>query len=346
MNAAGKRWLPPAMAAACVLMLTLCAPDLAMADNEIIEGSSPGLDIGKWPVKLLYDLVHGAAGTMLQWASEFWGIIAQGKFVGGDLSSFPDAEAMVRRIIEQVVQPVAQGCLGVCLAIELLRIEHSFTKPSERNLGLGGFEQIIFFGIKYAVLYMVVSNIYTIMYAIFSIFNWMTVRMQSLMSVTMPSTTISPGMLDATFTTLTYDDGGMLLILLIMAGAVLIVTAWTALYAQVLAISRIFEIFIMIAFAAIPATTFANKTLSSIGMEFTKTFCGACLQLAIIYAIVGIGGPIITGVSATLGSLFTSTTTGIDVLMAACVPITSAIALYMMLKNSRTLANKVFGILF
>lgn len=335
-----------ALAALAALSLAL-APDVAYADSEVIASSSPGLlDQPKFMVKLIYDLIHGTATSMLQWASEFWGIIAQGRFIGGDLSSFPEAANMVQSIINRVVVPVAQGCLGLMLAFELLRINASFATGIGEQIGLGGFEQYLFFAVKYSALYVLVNHIYAIMYGIFAIFNWMERALQSLLSSSLAANAISPSMLESAFNSLTYDDMGMILALFAVSVAVLAVTAWTCLYSQVLAISRIFEIFVLIAFSAIPLTTFANKTLNNIGIEFAKTFCGACMQLAVIYAIVGLGGPIIASISSQLTTLFQSTTSGIDVLMAACVPITSALALYTMLKSSRTLANKVFGIMF
>lgn len=335
-----------ALAALAVLALAM-APGQAFADSEVISSSSPGLlDQPKFMVKLIYDLLHTTATSILQWASEFWGIIAQGKFIGGSLSSFPEAANMVQAIIDRVVVPVAQGCLGLMLAFELLRINASFATGAGEQIGLGGFEQYLFFAVKYSALYVLINHIYAIMYGIFAIFNWMERALQSLLSSSIATNAISPSMLESAFSSLTYDDMGMILALFAASIAVLAVTAWTCLYSQVLAISRIFEIFILIAFSAIPVTTFANKALNNIGIEFAKVFCGACMQLAIIYAIVGLGGPIISSVSSQLAGLFQSTTSGIDALMAACVPITSALALYTMLKSSRTLANKLFGIMF
>lgn len=321
-------------------------PSYAFADEEIIYGSEPGMfDIPKQVTKLLYNLFSSFVASVTSIAGDFYNIICQGKFIGGDLSAFPEAENMIKQIINQVIVPIAQGCLGVMLAFELLRMEHDMTNASSaQNLGLGGFEQFIFFAVKYAALYVVINHVYAIMYGIFSIFNWVTVHVQSLLQVSYASNAISAGMFDQAFQQLTYDDAGMMVALAFAAIVLMIVVGWTAIYSQMLAISRIFEIFIYMTFAAIPATTFANKSLNNIGIEFIKQFCGACLQLAIIYVIVGIGGPIIANITGTLGGLFTSTQNGIDVIMATIVPIVSCLALYEMIKASRTLANKVFGI--
>lgn len=334
-------------------VVVLASPESAFAadmSDKVISQEDPGkLDLGNWMIKGLYGICSGLATWLMSFASEFWNIIAKGQFIGGDLASstFKDVRDVVHSVINDVIVPISQGFLGFMLAFELLKIEHDITSSSSaKNLGLGSFEQFIFFAIKYAALYEVINHIYAIMYGIFSIFNWITVNVQDIVKdYNLSQDTITANMFDSSFQSLTYGDAGAMIVLVIAAAFCLGIIAWTCLYGQVLAISRIFEIFILIAFSAIPITTFANSRLNNIGTEFIKTFCGACLQLAIIYVIVGIGGPLISSVSRNIGDIINVNSDGtlITLVMTALVPTICCIAMYQMLKSSRMLSQKIFG---
>lgn len=338
----------PALFAAALFAAALAAlllPDLAFADEEIAS-SDPNwlLDPGKAITKTLYDILRSPVEGMMGLAGEFYGILAKGQFVGGDLSAFPQVQTVVKDIINRVLVPISQGVLGFMLAFELLQIEHDIgTGSTARNLGLGGFERFIFFAVKYAALYVVINHIYAIMAGVFAIFNWVSDHLLALVGSGNIANAIDAGMLDAALNTLTYDQFGQIFIYMLVALVTLVVCALTCFYGQVLAISRIFEIFVLIAMSPLPITTFANRKLSDVGTGFVKTFCSACLQLAVIYAIVGIGGPLIASVSSTVGGLFTSTDTGVQMLLKCSVPIVSCLSLYTMLKASRGISNHMTG---
>lgn len=205
-------------------------------------------------------------------------------------------------------------------------------------------EQWIIFAIKYSILYVVITHVKLIMYSVFSIFHAISNAIQNNILVNMPTNTISSDMMNASFEAITYDQGiGLGLVLVLVALVVLICVALTTIYTQVLAIVRIFEIFIGIAFAPIPLTMLAVKELSQGAISFIRWFCGACLQLAILYAIVALGGPLISSISSSLTAMFTSTNTGVEAIMIAIVPIVSSLALFMMVKQSRDISNRIVG---
>lgn len=325
-------------------MLALFAPAIAFAEPVI--GSNPGMfDFGKQITKIIVEGMMGTAQGALGWAAEFYTILSKGQIIGGDLSSFPEVERVVNTILDRVLVPFAQGFFGIFLAIDCLRILRDTGNNSLRFAGLGVMEQWIIFAIKYSILYVVITHVRLIMYGVFGIFHAISNAIQNTVLVNMPTSTISQNMMNASFEAITYDQGfGIALLLAIVSFIVLACVALTTVYTQVLAIVRIFEIFVGIAFSPIPLTMLAAKELSPGAISFIKWFCGACLQLAILYAIVALGGPLISSISSSLTAMFTSTSTGIESLMVAIVPIISSLALFMMVKQSRELSNRIMGV--
>lgn len=329
---------------ALVVALLIAFPAFAWAEPVI--GSSPGMfDFGKQLTKWIVEsALEPFAQTILGVASEFYSILSKGQIIGGDLSSFPEVERVVNTILDRVLVPFAQGFFGIFLAIDCLRIVRDTGSSSLKFAGLGVMEQWIIFAIKYSILYVVITHVKLIMYSVFSIFHAISNAIQNNILVNMPTNTISSDMMNASFEAITYDQGiGLGLVLVLVALVVLICVALTTIYTQVLAIVRIFEIFIGIAFAPIPLTMLAVKELSQGAISFIRWFCGACLQLAILYAIVALGGPLISSISSSLTAMFTSTNTGVEAIMIAIVPIVSSLALFMMVKQSRDISNRIVG---
>ena len=324
--------------------LALFAPAIAFAEPVI--GSSPGMfDFGKQITKIIVEGMEGLAQSVLGLAAEFFSILSKGQIIGGDLSSFPEVERVVNTILDRVLVPFAQGFFGIFLAIDCLRIIRDTGNSSLRFAGLGVMEQWIIFAIKYSILYVVITHVRLIMYGVFGIFHAISNAIQNSVLVNMPSSTISENMMNASFEAITYDQGfGISILLVIVAFVVLVCVGLTTIYTQVLAIVRIFEIFIGIAFSPIPLTMLATKELSQGAVSFIKWFCGACLQLAILYAIVALGGPLISSIGSSLTAMFTTTNTGIEAIMIAIVPVVSSLALFMMVKQSREISNRIMGV--
>lgn len=326
------------------IVAILLVPALAFA--EPILGSSPGMfDFGKTITKWVVESCQSVAQSILGIASEFYSILAKGQIIGGDLSSFPEVERVVNTILDRVLIPFAQGFFGIFLAIDCLRIIRDTGNSSLRFAGLGVMEQWIVFAIKYSILYVVITHVRLIMYGIFGIFHAISNAIQNNVLINMPSSTISSDMMNASFEAITYDQGiGLGIVLVLVAVVVLIAVALTTIYTQVLAIVRIFEIFVGVAFSPIPLTMLATKELSQGAIGFIKWFCGACLQLAILYAIVALGGPLISSIGSSLTAMFTTTNTGIEAIMIAVVPVVSSLALFMMVKQSREISNRIMGV--
>lgn len=330
---------------ATVVIIFCLLPDQAFAVEGTIHDHDPGfLEIDDWATKIIYNACSSLATPLLTWASEFYRIIAEGNIIGGELSSFPEVERVVENILNNVLVPVALGFFGLFLGLDLLRIMKDSGNNALRFAGLGVMEEWLIFGIKYGILYVAINHVQLIMYSIFSVFHYISTLVQRNVLVDIDTSGISSTMMDASFQALTYENGpGLAILLLLVAFVVLIVVALTAIYTQVLAIVRIFEIFIGIAFSPIPITMLISRQLSSGGIQFFRWFCGACLQLAVLFAIVGLGGPLITSISGSVTAMFTTTDTAIQGMMTAVVPVISALSLFVMVKSSRTISDKIMG---
>lgn len=335
----------------CALLVTLVVPDLAFAYSDDEKLSDAGFDftnIGTAISIALAQQFSGFARTVMGFAEEFYNAITNADLfkLGITSTEFADVNKFIGSVCSQL-KPVGYTILGVFAGIEGLRISHDSKSLSSQWLGLGVLEEWLFFTIKFCILYSVVTNAKSIMLCIYSMVGWIqTAVTKAMTSSGLSSSQAAFSSMTDTIDNLTVGDAtsGFVMLLTIVCLIMLIVCAITAIYIQVLAITRIFEIFVLMAVAPVSLTGFVSKSTTFISQEYLKRFVGAVLQISVLLLIVAIGAPILNSVSGSLSSVFASEDTLINSLLGTITPIASTLALFTMAKQSRPIANSLAGV--
>ena len=354
-----KHLLYVVVACACIGVCTLyvCMPDVAFAisDEDKILESNPmdGLNITNIFGNLKYIIAKAIYGGILEssnaaadLANQFMATITNNSLfsLGIDDAKFNNVITFVGNVCS-ALRPLGYYFVGVFCGIEALRICKDTRQLSSQWFGLGVIEAWLVFSIKYCVLFTLVTNAKQLMYAIY----WLVGRIQ--VAVTKAISTAGLGGVDQTFNcisdlanNLTYADAGQSFLILLVAIIALGAAAITAIYVQVLAVMRLFEIFILIAISPVSISTFASSYTSSIAGGYIKTFIGAVLQISILFLIVAIAGPILSSVAGSINSVFVDDqATGPAKLLQVVTPIVTALALFLMAKKSREISDRLAG---
>ena len=104
---------------------------------------------------------------------------------------------------------------------------------------------------------------------------------------------------------------------------------------------RVFEVCVRMVFSGFAFVMLANQSTRESGMRYIKQFAGVCVQALVVLLVVGLGSVFIR---QSVG-LFTAS--GPDTLIASFMslvgPMVSCIVMFLMVKQSREIANAVVG---
>ena len=300
-------------------------------------------DFGLCVSDFLYGLSAQAASVLSSWADEFMAQISTGdmfdvNLAGGDYAS---AYRIVLDVAERVVVPVSGGFLGLAFVFSLM----SFG----RDAGMGGrhgtdlFASYAWIAVKYLLVQTAIVHGVRIMRAIFEVVNDIGAAMQDtgLLAGAVDATVYHDAFMES-FRSITFSQGGgTALIMLLVALVVLIVAAITAIYVQVVVVVRVFEVCVRMVFSGFAFVMLANQSTRESGMRYIKQFAGVCVQALVVLLVVGLGSVFIR---QSVG-LFTAS--GPDTLIASFMslvgPMVSCIVMFLMVKQSREIANAVVG---
>ena len=300
-------------------------------------------DFGLCVSDFLYGLSAQAASVLSSWADEFMAQISTGdmfdvNLAGGDYAS---AYRIVLDVAERVVVPVSGGFLGLAFVFSLM----SFG----RDAGMGGrhgtdlFASYAWIAVKYLLVQTAIVHGVRIMRAIFEVVNDIGAAMQDtgLLAGAVNATVYHDAFMES-FRSITFSQGGgTALIMLLVALVVLIVAAITAIYVQVVVVVRVFEVCVRMVFSGFAFVMLANQSTRESGVRYIKQFAGVCVQALVVLLVVGLGSVFIR---QSVG-LFTAS--GPDTLIASFMslvgPMVSCIVMFLMVKQSREIANAVVG---
>ena len=351
-----NKYLLCALAAVCVATCTLvvCVPDVAFAvsDDDKILGTDVPLSISQLG-NIKYCVLQWIFGGILsfainatQLANEFLNTITNNSLftLGIGDPKFNNVMAFVGTCCEKLT-PIGYYVLGIFVGIEALKICKDTKSLSTQWIGLGVMEAWLVFAIKFTVLYTLVKNAKQLMLAIYSLVGLVQTAVQKAIE------SAGFGGVDQSFQPLidmansvTFGDFGQAPLIALVALIALGAAALTAIYVQVLAVMRLFEIFILLAVSPVSISTLASQHTSSVGAGYIKTFIGAVLQISILFLIVAIAGPILGTVSSSITDVFAKPdATGPEVLLSVVTPIVTTIALFLMAKKSRDIADRLAG---
>ncbi len=288
------------------------------------------------------------ASSALDLANEFFATITGNKLfmTGIEDSSFASVMLFVGNVCNALL-PIGYLVLGIFAGVEGLRILKDSKHLSSQWMGLGVMEAWLVYAIKFTVLYVLITNAKALMLAIYSLVSMIQTAIQTVVeSAGFSSSNTTFEALQTLVDSVTYDQGtgsGIVFLILAIAVLTLVISGITAIYIQVLAVMRIFEIFILIAVSPVSISALVSSYTSSVASGYIKTFIGAVLQLSILFLIIAIAGPILGTVSGSINNVFQSGTSGVEALLGTVTPIVTTLAVLFMAKQSRQIADRLAG---
>lgn len=318
--------------------------------DDLMSATEPTFDITHlgniWNClgRTTYDGVSSITHILSSTADQFISQISTGELFGdafGAGSAYRDAYLIVVRVAENVIVPVANGFLGLSFVFSLM----SFG----REAGIGGrhgtdlFASYIWIAVKYVLLSSCISHSVDLMLGIFGIVNEIGQGMQNLGGL---GTLTMTGFTDSFMSicrSLTFAQGwgaaaGVALFALVCLGA----AALTAIYTQVVVVIRIFEVCILMAFSGFAFVMLGHQGTREAGIRYIKRFGAVCVQALVILLVVGLGS-VFMSVSIDLFANAGGTDL-VSMLMNVVGPLVSCIAIFLMVKMSRDIANAIVGL--
>lgn len=318
--------------------------DLMSATKADFDLLQPFGSLGNWFARTMYDLLAGGTNVLSSAADQFISQISTGELFGdafGAGSAYRDAYLIVVRVAENVIVPVANGFLGLSFVFSLM----SFG----REAGMGGrhgtdlFASYIWLAAKYVLLSSCISHSVDLMLGIFGIVNEVGRGMQALGGLGALTMTGFSDSFMAICRSLTYAQGaGAAVVILLFALVCLGAAALTAIYTQVVVVLRIFEVCILMAFSGFAFVMLGHQGTREAGIRYIKRFGSVCVQALVILLVVGLGSVFMSvsiGLFANAGG-----TDLVSMLMNVVGPLVSCIAIFLMVKMSRDVANAIVGL--
>lgn len=351
MNTIKNNWMKTGLLSFCLISLILVVfPTFAFA----IDGDTTFIDGGGDLLDPLGSMLLGAGKlclsgglSFLDLAGEFFNTVTGNNLFTEGITStnFSKVYLFVGKLCESL-RPAGYTVIGIFAGIEALRIAKDSKGLSTQWMGLGVMEAWMIFGIKFYALYTLVTNAKALMLAIYGLIE----KIQTIISTAIKSEGFDNAsvVFDSVrefINGITYSQGvGICVTVLLFCFVTLAICAVTAIYIQVLSVLRLFEIFILLAVSPICLSGAVSSWTSSITKSYVKTFCSAVLQLSIILLIVAIFGPLMAGITSSLNDAFSTGNTGVQAILKTAVPIVTSLSLFLMVKQSRQISDKLVAV--
>ena len=312
---------------------------------DILQGQT---DIGACLTYWVYsNVIEGASSSFISTSSGLLDAVSSssmlennfdGTEADGSEGAFATVYRTVSSISNNVVQPVAEGFLGLACVLALLE----FSKEVATNKGdhfsmAGNYVWII---VKFALIGVLISHIVMLCGGVYEVFLWVAKHV----SATMSSAGISAGAFDSFMIQLqktSYREFGSTIVLFIVAGAMCLTTAVTVVKVAVLTVTRMFEIYVMTAFAGFPLVMVTTRETRPSGIGYFKKLGGVCLQAAVLIVIIGFAGVFFSAATAVLSSSMSDGFIGSVV--SAIASIAGCYAFSVMASQSRHIADTIMG---
>lgn len=250
------------------------------------------------PLKGINALLCGALGTLCQNMLNSYSImmtdlksnsIITGSF-GSLMGNSAGAYGLVTGVHQTVVIPLAESILALFMLVQLIKISQRI----DATATLPAVKDIVFLAVTYVLMHWLIANSLGVIEAVYNEFNKMALNIGS-------SSSLSKTLFDTTidWSNLEYKDadfGGCLLLLIL--SFVLMATGMVAfIVAQVVALARSIQIYVMAAFSPIPLSLLGFDETRQMGISFLKNFCAAALAGAIMLFVFAVY-PYIFGLGA------------------------------------------------
>ena len=308
---------------------------------------NPFSDGDPWDACIKYmiyaNLVEGPAAACVSISNALLGQIGQQDMLTMGFADtdgpLADVYTVASDISTEVIQPVAIGFLGLALVLALLE----FSKEVATNKGdhfsqAGNYVWII---VKFAAIMTLISHTTMVCGGIYEVFLWVSSHIAGLLSQSNINSDFFNGYM-ISMQSLTYNQLGQALVMGVTAVVIVVICAITVLKVLVLVITRMFELYVMTAFAGFPMVMLTVRETRPSGVGYFKKFAGTCLQAAVLIVIIGFAGlffSVATSVLHVDGDNLGITGTIINIL----APVAGCFAFSTMASRSKQIADTIMG---
>ncbi len=299
-------------------------------------------DVGGWLFKFLQFLCWSFTGGCCDLINEMLGAVTGMEIFTLSLGS-PELSAVwefSNTVAQTVAMPLAYSILGLIVGLELLHATQDMGRSK-----FGGIEVIAKFAVKVLVVKVIIDHAPAFMRGLYDMTVWLSRSVQAIQAPGGANELMPKEEMQGIVEAIQGDQAGMILLFFLIMLVAVIVVFGACVFVQMIALARYVEIFVFIAFAALPLVMFANSELKARGVNFLTGYLSICLQGTILVFLIKVMTPLFSAVAAILSGMLgdTAGATGIQMFMTCVAPLALCLAMITVVQHSREIAGKITG---
>lgn len=244
-------------------------------------------------------------------------------------------------VLNNVAMPIGYSFLGLLVAVELFECVKGMKAGVSR---LGGSDQLIACMIKIMIVKILIDNSQALCQAVYDLTCNISRGIERYATIGGASSSMpKDSFLSLVSGSAPTDIWLFVFMILIMTVSVIVIFA-AVLFVQIIALTRYLEIFICIAFAALPIIMFLNEHVKQIGIGYLKIYVAACLQGPVLVLLLKFIFPLFAAIATILGGVLVGGgSTVLQTILSAAAPLALCFAIVVMIQRSREYANGIVG---
>lgn len=266
-------------------------------DDDLMMGACgeyPGFDAvnaGPWVSYFVYSTAEGIASFCVDCGEAMLQCISSSGLLKLDFtgkgSDFAKMYSAAADVSVKVIQPICVGFLGLACVWALLE----FSKEVSTNRGdhfsmAGNYVWII---VKFSLVMVLISHTVQLCGGVYEVFLWVANKVSDTLAAGQISgvgfNSFMLSMMEIRYSQFAWSIGYALVALVILVS-----TGLCLIKVLTLTITRMFEIYLMTAFAGFPLVMLTTRETRPSGVGYFKKFAGVCLQAAILITIIAFAG--------------------------------------------------------
>lgn len=334
-------------------------PDSPEGQNAMygkpMYGNDPKFELSttfltNWAMKLCFNMCYAACDGMLGIADWFMGIIGANSqsMLSQDFETgaFADFYRIASKVSDYAVEPYAIAFLACVFGVAMIRA----SDPRRRSRGQDYMEEMLMILAMFAVCVTLIMHAIDLCALVY----WLAQNLvagvgQALEQIDMSPAGMGAGTVSEPFLAamrqITYDQGGSVIVYLLLALVSLAVAAGCAMTVLTTIFARAGEIYLRAAASPLCLSFLVDDRARQIGMGYIKRFASVCFQAAIIFVAIAMS-PLFFKVSATIiAEMGAGAISGPGGVLASILPtMVSLFAVTGIVRQSEHVANSLFGL--
>lgn len=334
-------------------------PDSPEGQNAMygkpMYGNDPKFELSttfltNWAMKLCFNMCYAACDGMLGIADWFMGIIGANSqsILSQDFETgaFADFYRIASKVSDYAVEPYAIAFLACVFGVAMIRT----SDPRRRSQGRDHMEEMLMLAAAFAVCVTLILHAIDLCALVY----WLAQNLvagvgQALEQIHMSPAGMGAGTVSGPFLAamrqITYDQGGSVIVYLLLALVSLAVAAGCAMTVLTTIFARAGEIYLRAAASPLCLSFLVDDRARQIGMGYIRRFASVCFQAAIIFIAIAMA-PLFFKVSATIvAEMGAGAIAGPGGVLASILPtMVSLFAVTGIVRQSEHVANSLFGL--